>query len=282
MLTRNPDTNPCVTHPAKATDAHGEVGAELLIDARNLPHHIGIIMDGNGRWAEQRGQERSAGHRAGSQAVRRIVRVSRRIGLPALTLYAFSFQNWQRPENEIYALMSLLQEFLIDERDEIMDNGIRLNAVGELDELPKPVRAVLDGLIADSAHNSEMTLTLALSYGGQEEIARAARELAMEVAAGRMQASDIDVSTLRKRIPSLDMGEPDLIIRTGGETRLSNFLLFGSAYAELFFTGRLWPDFAANDLFSAIASFQARERRFGLVLDDDAQVDLAPNSTAAE
>jgi undecaprenyl diphosphate synthase len=257
-----------------------------LIEARNLPRHIGIIMDGNGRWAELRGQLRSEGHRAGSHAVRRIVRVGRRMGLKALTLYAFSFQNWQRPEDEICALMSLLQEFLIEERDEIMDNGIRLNAVGELDELPKPVRAVLDTLIADSAHNGEMTLTLALSYGGQEEIARAAQELAIEVAAGRMQASDIDVSALRQRIPSLDMGEPDLIIRTGGETRLSNFLLFGSAYAELFFTGRLWPDFTADDLFAAIASYQARERRFGLVLEDDAQDDaqdeLTPSSTAAE
>lgn len=243
----------------------------VLVDARNLPRHIGIIMDGNGRWAEQRGEERSAGHRAGSHAVRRIVRTCRRIGLDALTLYAFSFQNWQRPEDEVCALMALLQEFLIEERDEIMDNGIRLNAVGELDELPRPVRAVLNTLIADSAHNHEMTLTLALSYGGQEEIARAARELAMEVAAGRLDPNDIDVSALRGRIPSLVVGEPDLIIRTGGETRLSNFLLFGSAYAELFFTGRLWPDFTADDLFAAIASFQARERRFGLVLDADAQ-----------
>ncbi len=252
----------------------------MLVDARNLPRHIGIIMDGNGRWAELRGEERASGHRAGSEAVRRIVRVSRRMGLEALTLYAFSFQNWQRPEHEICSLMSLLREFLIEERDEIMQNGIRLNAVGELDELPKPVRAVLDTLIADSAHNSSMTLTLALSYGGQEEIARAARELAIEVAAGRMLPSDIDVGALRNRIPSLDMGEPDLIIRTGGETRLSNFLLFGSAYAELFFTGRLWPDFMAEDLFGAIASYQTRERRFGLVLESEDE--LIQSSSAAE
>ena len=253
-----------------------------LIEARNLPRHIGIIMDGNGRWAQQRHEPRSSGHRAGSHAVRRIVRVSRRIGLDALTLYAFSFQNWDRPEDEVCALMSLLQEFLIDERDEIMDNGIRLNAVGELDQLPRPVRAVLDTLIADSSQNDAMTLTLALSYGGQEEIARAAKELALEVAAGRLDANDIDVSMLRGRIPSLEVGEPDLIIRTGGETRLSNFLLFGSAYAELFFTGQLWPDFTADDLFAAIASFQARERRFGLVTDSELDEPLIPNSTAAE
>jgi undecaprenyl diphosphate synthase len=243
-------------------------------------------MDGNGRWAEQRGQQRSAGHRAGSDAVRRIVRVSRRIGLEALTLYAFSFQNWKRPEDEVCALMSLLQEFLLNERDEIMDNGIRLAAVGELDQLPKPVRAVLDALIADSADNDDMTLTLALSYGGQEEIARAARELAAEVAKGQLHPEEITVDALRGRMPSLKVGEPDLIIRTGGETRLSNFLLFGSAYAELFFTGQLWPDFTAEDLFSAIANYQRRERRFGLVLDgdsdDDVGEELAANSTAAE
>ncbi len=236
-----------------------------LVDARNLPRHVGIIMDGNGRWAELRGMPRAEGHRAGSDAVRRIVRVSRRLGLDALTLYAFSFQNWRRPEDEVTSLMTLLREFLCSERDEIMDNGIRLNAVGELDELPKPVKLVLEQLMADSAHNRDMTLTLALSYGGQEEIARAARELALEVAAGRMDASAIDVGALRSRIPSLDVGEPDLIIRTGGETRLSNFLLFGSAYAELFFTERLWPDFTADDLFAAVASYQLRERRFGLV-----------------
>jgi undecaprenyl diphosphate synthase len=243
----------------------------MLIAARNLPRHVGIIMDGNGRWAEERGLPRSEGHRAGSDAVRRIVRVSRRLGLHALTLYAFSFQNWDRPDDEVGALMGLLREYLISERGEILDNGIRLNAVGELDELPGVVRGVLDRLCADSAHNHEMTLTLALSYGGQEEIARVARELAIEVAAGRIDPQQIDVGALRSRIPSLSVGEPDLIIRTGGETRLSNFLLFGSAYAELYFTGRLWPDFREEELFAAIGSYQQRERRFGLVLGDGAE-----------
>jgi undecaprenyl diphosphate synthase len=240
----------------------------MLIAARNLPRHVGIIMDGNGRWAEERGLCRSEGHRAGSDAVRRIVRVSRRLGLHALTLYAFSFQNWDRPDDEVGALMELLRDYLLSERGEILDNGIRLNAVGELDKLPGVVRDVLDGLCADSAGNSDMTLTLALSYGGQEEIARAARELAIEVAAGRIAPQQIDVSELRSRIPSLSVGEPDLIIRTGGETRLSNFLLFGSAYAELYFTGKLWPDFREEELFAAIGSYQQRQRRFGLVLDE--------------
>jgi undecaprenyl diphosphate synthase len=239
-----------------------------LITARNLPRHVGIIMDGNGRWAEQRKEPRSEGHRAGSHSVRRIVRLARRIGIEALTMYAFSFQNWQRPDDEVEALMALLHEYLLSERSEILDKGIRLAAVGELDKLPTPVRSVLDTLIAESAHNDRMTLTLALSYGGQEEIARAARELAEEVSAGNMKVEDIDVDALEKRMPSLRVGKPDLIIRTGGETRLSNFLLFGSAYAELYFSDCLWPDFTAHELFAAIESYQRRQRRFGLVLDD--------------
>ncbi len=229
-------------------------------------------MDGNGRWAQRRGEGRTSGHRAGSRSVRKIVRLCRRIGVEALTLYAFSFQNWNRPDHEVESLMGLLTEFLIEERQAILDNGIRLEAIGELDQLPSTVRAVLDALRAESAHNDDMVLTLALSYGGQEEIARAAQALAREVAAGNLSAEDIDVDALRARIPSIsDVGEPDLIIRTSGEQRLSNFLLFGSAYAELYFSSRLWPDFGADDLFAAIASFQGRERRFGLVLERDAK-----------
>ena len=241
-----------------------------LIEARNLPRHVGIIMDGNGRWAEQRGAPRSDGHRAGSRTVRRIVRLARRVGIGALTLYAFSFQNWARPEDEVGALMSLLRDYLLSERTEILGNGIRLEAVGELEQLPPPVLHVLDGLREASRHNRGMVLTLALSYGGQEEVARAARQLATEVAAGTLSVDDIDVDALRQRIPSLGVGDPDLIVRTGGEMRLSNFLLFGSAYAELFFSPQLWPDFGEEDLFAAIASYQHRERRFGLLAGDEA------------
>ena len=237
----------------------------MLIEARNLPRHVGIIMDGNGRWAERRGDPRSEGHRAGSHSVRRIVRLARRVGIDALTLYAFSFQNWARPDDEVAALMMLLQEYLLSERREIVDNGIRLAAVGELGQLPPEVRAVLDGLCAESATNRRMTLTLALSYGGQEEIASAARDLAADFAAQKIALADITVEALAARIPSLRVGAPDLIIRTGGETRLSNFLLFGSAYAELFFSDRLWPEFTEEDFFTAIASYQRRQRRFGTV-----------------
>jgi len=233
--------------------------------ARNLPGHVGIIMDGNGRWAQARGQGRALGHREGAAAVRRTVRAARRLGLRALTLYAFSEQNWARPEEEVDALMQLLRDFLLSERDEILDNGIRLNAIGNLGRLPALVRGILDPLRSESAGNDEMVLTLALSYGGREEIASAARELAKAVAAGRIRPDDVTTDALRAHMPSLSVGDPDLVIRTGGERRISNFLLYGLAYAELHFADVLWPDFTERDLFAAIASYQSRERRFGHV-----------------
>ena len=233
--------------------------------ARNLPGHVGIIMDGNGRWAQARGQGRALGHREGASAVRKTVRAARRLGLRALTLYAFSEQNWARPEEEVDALMLLLRDFLLSERDEILDNGIRLNAIGNLGRLPALVRAILDPLRTESSSNDDMVLTLALSYGGREEIASAARELAKAVAAGRIRPDDVTTDALREHMPSLSVGDPDLVIRTGGERRISNFLLYGLAYAELYFADVLWPDFAERDLFAAIASYQARDRRFGLV-----------------
>jgi undecaprenyl diphosphate synthase len=197
--------------------------------------------------------------------VRRVVRVSRRLGLEALTLYAFSEQNWARPPGEVDALMGLLREYLVSEQGEIIDTGIRLVAIGDIDRLPPPVREVLDPLRAASASHGGMTLALALSYGGREEIAFAARELAREAARGDIDPESIDTELFASRLPSLRAGEPDLIIRTGGEQRLSNFLLYGAAYAELAFTDRLWPDFTEADLFHAIESYQRRERRFGQV-----------------
>jgi undecaprenyl diphosphate synthase len=261
----------------------------IHVKARNLPRHVGIIMDGNGRWAQQRGEPREAGHEAGSAAVRRIVRVSRRLGLEALTLYAFSEQNWARPPGEVDALMGLLRQYLVSEHEEILSTGIRLVAIGEIDRLPAPVREVLDPLQTKSADRPGMTLALALSYGGREEIATAARELAREAARGELDPERIDADLLASRLPSLRAGEPDLIIRTGGEQRLSNFLLYGAAYAELAFTDRLWPDFDEVDLFRAIASYQLRERRFGQVGrpapraapgDDGRAADSAPGTGA--
>src|SRR5271165_221912 len=236
-----------------------------FVEARNLPGHVGIIMDGNGRWAQVRGEPRSGGHREGAVAVRRTVRAARRLGLRALTLYAFSEQNWARPEDEVDALMVLLRDFLLSERGEILDNGIRLNAIGNLGRLPALVRAVLDPLRHETEDNQQMTLTLALSYGGREEIASAARELAKAVAAGRIRPDDVTPDALRAEMPSLTVGDPDLVIRTGGERRISNFLLYGLAYAELHFADVLWPDFSVGDLYAAIGSFQQRERRFGHV-----------------
>jgi undecaprenyl diphosphate synthase len=203
--------------------------------------------------------------------------MARRLGLRALTLYAFSEQNWARPEQEVDTLMDLLREFLLNERDEILDNGIRLNAVGNLGRLPALVRAVLDPLRRESSGNNEMTLTLALSYGGREEIAHAARELAKAVAAGRIRVDDVTPEALHAHMPSLSVGDPDLVIRTGGERRISNFLLYGLAYAELHFADVLWPDFDEKDLFAAIASYQRRERRFGKT---GAQVAVAPAAQA--
>jgi undecaprenyl diphosphate synthase len=237
----------------------------VIVEARNLPSHVGIIMDGNGRWAQQRGLPRVDGHKEGAKAVRRIVRTARRLGLRALTLYAFSEQNWERPDGEIDALWTLLREFLLSERDELLDNQIRLNAIGNIGRLPGLVRAVLDPLRRETEEKAEMTLTLALSYGGREEIAQAAQKCARDVAAGKMRAEDVTAESLRLHMPSLEFGDPDLIVRTGGERRISNFLLYGLAYAELYFADVLWPDFSAEDLYSAVASYQSRERRFGRV-----------------
>lgn len=258
---------------------HPDTPPMVYVEARNLPSHIGIIMDGNGRWAQLRGRERVEGHREGSKAVRRVVRAARRLGIRALTLYAFSEQNWARPELEVDALMQLLREFLLSERDDILENGIRLNAIGNLGRLPAVVRTVLDPLRSDSAVREDMTLTLALSYGGREEIATAARELAREVAAGTLRAEDLTETALHARMPSLAVGDPDLVIRTGGERRISNFLLYGLAYAELHFADVLWPDFTEADLYEAIASYQTRERRFGL-LGKPAQPVLAGDEPA--
>ncbi len=217
-------------------------------------------MDGNGRWATLRGERREAGHKAGSAAVRRVVRAARRLGIRALTLYAFSEQNWARPGGEVDALMGLLEEFLRSERGEILENGVRLVAIGDLSRLPEFVRAALDPLATDSSANAGMTLALALSYGAREEIADVARRLAIEARSGAIDPDAIDAALIAARIPSLGVGDPDVILRTGGEQRLSNFLLYGAADAELVFSDKLWPDFVEEDLFDAIRVYQERRK----------------------
>jgi len=225
-----------------------------------LPRHVAIIMDGNGRWAEARGLPRSKGHEAGAESVRDIVRAARQVGIQALTLYAFSSQNWDRPADEVAALMHLLRDYLIEERPEIMDNEIRLRAIGAIDQLPAHVREPLDALMADSADNGKMTLTLALSYGGRESIVAAARAL---VRAG-VGEREVTEQSFGARLPTHDLPPLDLLIRTSGEQRISNFLLWEAAYAELYFDDTLWPDYRRPQLYKALDEYARRERRFGL------------------
>jgi undecaprenyl diphosphate synthase len=227
------------------------------VRSRGLPRHVAIIMDGNGRWAESRGLPRLAGHREGSQSVRAVTREARRVGLEALTLYAFSAQNWARPPDEVAGLMALLAEYLDSERDEIMQNGVRLHAIGELDRLPGFVRERLERLRRDSAGSRGLVLTLALSYDGREEIAQAARRAAAD-------GVPVDPAALDARMWTAGLPPLDLLVRTSGERRISNFLLWQCAYAELAFSDVLWPDFREAELLHVLADFQRRERRFGL------------------
>jgi undecaprenyl diphosphate synthase len=229
------------------------------VSQRPLPRHVGIIMDGNGRWAVQRGLPRLEGHRKGSNSVSEVTRAARRLGLKALTLYAFSAQNWQRPPDEVEGLMDLLREYLFKERAEIMDNGIRLHAIGDLDRLPQKVRQPLDLLRNDSAHHTDMTLTLALSYGGREEIIAMVRKVAED----KLRPDQIDAQAVEDRLWTRGLPPLELVVRTSGEIRVSNFLLWQLAYAEIHLTETLWPDFGEPDLLLALDDFQRRERRFG-------------------
>ena len=240
------------------TESTSLAALEAQVRARPLPRHVAIIMDGNGRWAEQRGLPRVAGHREGSEAVRAVTRTARRVGIQALTLYAFSAENWARPEDEVGALMELLAEFLESERGEMMENRIRLNAIGELSRLPPRVQEKLASVRAETAANDGMILTLALSYGGRQELVQAARAAAAAKGAA-LEAEDLEAALWTRGLPELD-----LLVRTSGERRISNFLLWQCAYAELHFSEVLWPDFRDAALLAAIADFQGRERRFGL------------------
>ena len=233
-------------------------------EPRSYPRHVGIIMDGNGRWAQRQGRPRLDGHRVGADSVRDITRAARELGIEALTLYAFSSQNWQRPVDEVAGLMELLREYLIGERSEILDNKIRLEAIGDVERLPPIAREPLDELRAASAANGGMTLTLALSYGGRESIARAARAAAREVAAGTLRADELDVDKLASFLPTAALPPLDLLIRTSGELRVSNFMLWEIAYAELIFVDVLWPEFRRQHLYQCLDQYVARERRFGL------------------
>jgi len=231
--------------------------------AGHLPRHLAIIMDGNGRWAKQRHLPRIAGHTSSRETVRKVVRQCARLGIPTLTLYTFSQENWKRPEFEVRALMKLLEDVLETEYLELNDNNIRLCAMGRIDVLPESTRRRLLETAEKLSHNTGMVLNLALSYGGRSEIVDAALRLAADVAAGKVRAGDVDEVRFARYLYRPELPEPDFLIRTSGEKRISNFLLWQLAYTELYFTDVLWPDFSEEDLLLALREFQSRERRFG-------------------
>ena len=230
-----------------------------------VPAHVAIIMDGNGRWAKGRSLPRPLGHHAGMTAVREVVEGSLAAGVGVLTLFAFSQENWQRPPREIDALMSLLEEYIAKEADELREQGVSVRILGDIDRLTGGARRAVDRIVADTAGGTALALNLCISYSSRAEIARAARLLAEEVAAGRLDPAAIDEEALARHLYTAPWPDPDLLIRTSGEMRISNFLLWQLAYAELYVTPVLWPDFTRRHLFEAILEFQRRDRRFGRV-----------------
>jgi undecaprenyl diphosphate synthase len=236
-----------------------------VIDSARVPRHVAIIMDGNGRWAEQRHQPRLYGHKVGVESVREIVEIAREIGVEILTLYAFSSENWKRPATEVSGLMSLLKSYVQIELSKMLQNNIRFTCIGELERLPVEVREVLEQAKARTAENTELVLNLALSYGSRAELIRVVKKIATACSAGDLQVSEIDEDLINRHLDTGGMIEPDLLIRTGGEARLSNFLLWQASYSEIYFTDVMWPDFRADAFLHAIADFQQRERRFGRI-----------------
>lgn len=234
---------------------------EQELDTKRIPRHIAIIMDGNGRWAKERGKERSYGHQAGVDTVRRITSECVRLGVKFLTLYTFSTENWSRPETEIAALMGLVLSSLEDEI--FMKNNVRFQVVGDIQRLPQSVQDKLQETMEHTAQNTAMTMVVALSYSSRWELTRAAQSIARDVKAGTLQPEDITEELMNERLETAFMPDPELLIRTGGELRISNYMLWQIAYSELYFCDTYWPDFDEANLHQAIASYQARQRRFG-------------------
>jgi undecaprenyl diphosphate synthase len=233
------------------------------INLTRLPQHIAIIMDGNGRWAERHAMGRILGHKKGADSVRMAVRTCRRIGIRYLTLYAFSMENWLRPKDEVSALLNLLKEYLENEIQEMMDQGIRLVAIGNLDSLGESILSKINEVSARTSRNQGMTVILALSYGGRDEIASAARRMVSDALAGKITPEEVTKELCTDYLYTAGIPDPDLLIRTGGEYRISNFLLWQMAYTEFYFTEILWPDFRDRHLLKAVDDYQKRERRFG-------------------
>ena len=241
-----------------------ELLARLRVNGA-IPRHVAIIMDGNGRWARERNLPRPFGHRSGMKSGREVVEGSLAAGVEVLSLFAFSQENWQRPAPEVEALMSLLEEYIAREADELAEQGVKVLVLGELSRLPPPAAAAAATLVERTAHNDRLILNLFISYGSRAEIVRAAQQLAADVQGGKLTIEEIDEDALRARLYTADCPDPDLLIRTSGEQRISNFLLWQLAYTELYLSPVLWPNFGRRELFEAILDYQNRERRFGRV-----------------
>ena len=235
------------------------------LNLEKLPSHVAIIMDGNGRWAKKRMMNRVKGHEKGSQTVRSIVTACRETGISILTLYAFSTENWERPKAEVKALMMLLKKFIVTERDELIRQNIKLNVIGQKNRLPDDVRTELDTTIDLTKDNDKMRLNLALSYGAQQEITRAFRQIARKMMSGELLSEEISEKTISDHLYTKGLKDPDLIIRTSGEYRLSNFMLWQAAYSEIFVTQTLWPDFTKQEFLDILKNFEQRDRRYGKV-----------------
>lgn len=233
------------------------------IDNQRIPKHVAIVMDGNGRWANGRSKPRLFGHKAGADSVRDVVETACDLGIDVLTLYAFSSENWNRPEKEVSGLMSILQTFLKSELKRMLKNGVKLSCIGNIDRLPENVRKTLESSMAKTAGNKRLVLNLALSYGSRDEITRAIQNIARECVEGSLQPENISHQTISAGLYTAGLPDPDLLIRTGGEARLSNFLLWQASYSEIYFTDVMWPDFRKEQFKKAILDYQNRERRFG-------------------
>ena len=231
----------------------------------DIPNHIAIIMDGNGRWANARGLPRAEGHRAGAEAVREAVETCRQLGVNYLTLYAFSSENWSRPKKEVDALMKLLERFLREKLPELLKQNVRFHTIGRPEQLPETCRKQIDNAIEHTKHNTGLNLVLALSYGSREEITDAARSIAIKVAAGEIDPADIDDKLFAQHLYTAEFPDPDLLIRTSGELRISNFLLWQISYSEIVISPKNWPDFRNSDLREAVEEYARRHRRFGTV-----------------
>jgi len=238
---------------------------QSVTSSGNLPGHVAIIMDGNGRWARKRGLMRTAGHRAGVKTVKKIVRIAGEIGLKYLTLFTFSTENWKRPKTEVSAIMRLLEQTTRRELSDLLENNVRLIATGNIDNLPPKKREVLLDAIERTKNNTGLVLNLALSYSGRAEIIEAIKNIGMDISSGKISPADINDELFASYLQTNGLPDPDLLIRTSGEMRISNFLLWQTAYTELYVTDILWPDFTEDDFLKAIADYQGRERRFGMI-----------------